>query len=287
MKHTLLLSLLITTLSILFVPVGSASAANPASFTLMSSTNTSVQGSSFTISVYENGDNVNVITTSLTYNAAQVQLIGTSCGGSFASSVGETNGQTCFTSGGTVLNGNILALTATFKSLSSTGSASIGIASNSKIVSAGANTWNGASSTTTVALAAPAVTPPAQTTTGGTTTTSTQTTTSSTPTSAASTQAKTTPQNQPSTTGTTATEAPALSDSTAAVKSASTTKAAVVAITATPDSDLSSKTAATLALPFLIGFIVFLALASPVIFTALKRAKITNFLRQLVPKKSR
>lgn len=286
MKHTILLSLLITTLSILFVPVGSASAANPASFTLMSSTNTSVQGSSFTISVYENGDNVNVITTSLTYNAAQVQLIGTSCGGSFASSVGETNGQTCFTSGGTVLNGNILALTATFKSLSSTGSASIGIASNSKIVSAGANTWNGASSTTTVALAAPAVTPPAQTTTGGTTTTSTQTTTSSTPTSAASTQAKTTPQNQPSTTGTTATEAPALSDGAAAVKSASTTKAAT-AITATPDSDLSSKTAATLALPFLIGFIVFLALASPVIFTALKRAKITNFLRQLVPKKSR
>jgi len=285
MKRTILLSLLITTLSILFTPVGSASAANPASFTLVPSTNTSVQGSSFTISVYENGDNVNVVTTSLTYNAAQVQLIGTSCGGSFASSVGETNGQTCFTSGGTVLNGNILALTATFKSLADSGSASIGIASNSKIVSAGANTWNGASSTTTVALAAPAVTPPAQTTTGGTTTTSTQTTTLSTPTSAASTQAKTTPQNQPSTTGTTAAEAPASSDNTAAVKSASTTKAAV--ITAAPDSGLSSKTAATLALPFLIGFIVFLALTSPVIFTALKRGKMTNFLRQLVPKKSR
>jgi hypothetical protein len=259
-------------LAIVAMPVSNAFAANPASFTLSPSTSSVVNGSTFTVSVYENGDNVNAVTTKLTFNASLVQLNSTSCGGSFSSSVAETNGQTCFTSGGTVLNGNVLALNATFTALAGTGSATVSIASGSKIVSSDTNTniWSGAASATSITLTTPAATPPP--TSGGSSPTSGTSSTPSTTTpdhKTPSTQQAST--NSPSTDATTPVK-------TSDVKAASTTKVAV-AVTPTTDSAIQKTIMSFLPL-FLVALLVFAILTYPLISPSIKKAKITSFVRQ-------
>ncbi|MDB5160445.1 MAG: hypothetical protein JWO99_708 [Candidatus Saccharibacteria bacterium] len=281
----ILISLLIAVLAIVALPVSSAFAANPASFSLIPSASSVVKGGSFTVSVYENGDNVNAVTTKLTFNSSLLQLNGTSCGGSFASSITETNGQTCFTAGGSTVNGNVLALNATFTALS-TGSASVSIASGSKIVSSDTNTniWNGAASATSVTVTAPATTPPTQPTTGGGSG-STSGSTGSSPSSTGSTS-ETTPTTNTSSTGSTPTQTTngstdsSATAGTAEVKSATDTKKTAASIVAAQSNDASKKAIWTIMLPFLIAFIVFIALTYPVILSNLKKAKITNFVRQ-------
>jgi hypothetical protein len=283
MKRTLITSIFIALLSVIAVPVSSAFAANPASFTLSPSTSTVVKGNTFTISISENGDNVNIVTTALSYNSAQLQLVGTSCGGSFPSSVGD--GQTCYvTPGSPAVNGSAPVLLATFKALADTGSASIGIASGSIIGSNGANIWNGSSSAKSVTLTAPATTTPPPTTGGGSTTPTNGSSAPSTGSTSGSASTTGTPSTGAST-STTSGSTDAATDTTtpegtAEVKSATDTKKVAAAAVTAQSNDVSKKAVWTIILPFLIALIIFIALTYPVILSNLKKAKITHFVRQ-------
>ena len=117
-------------------------AANPASFTLNSSSYSVVNGDTFNVSIFENGDNVNVVTLKLAFDNTKLQLNSAICGSSFSGSQGEVNGVTCFTSGGTTVNGSILVANVSFKSLAGAGSSAISVASGSKIVTSGLNIWD-------------------------------------------------------------------------------------------------------------------------------------------------
>lgn len=289
MKQKLITSIFIAVLSIVLIPAHSAFAANPASFSLSPSTSSVVKGSSFTVVVYENGDNVNAVTTKLTFNSAQLQLNSTSCGGSFSSSIAETNGQTCFTAGGSTVNGSVLALSASFTALANSGSASVSIATGSKIVSSDTNTniWNGAASATSVTLTAPA-TAPTQPAAGGSTNTGSANTTSSATSNEASNTSTPATGNSTSQTSTTSNSG-ASSNTTASstaeageVKSATDTKNATKTLATAQTNEVAKKVVSTTILPLIIALAVFLALTYPVIFSSIKKAKITQIIRQRI-----
>jgi len=256
-------------------------AANPASFTLSPSASSIVKGSTFSVSVYENGTNVNAVTTKLTFNSAQLQLNGTSCGSSFSSSIAETNGQTCFTAGGTVVNGSVVALNATFTALTDSGSTTISIASGSKIVSSDSNTniWSGAPTSTSVTLTTPP-TPPTQPTppTGGSGSTDGTSSPSSSTSGSTTNTTKSASSGAPSD-STTDIAAATTNDSTGAVKGISATKTAAT-IVPNQTNDTTKKTLLTILPPLLAALVVVIVLTYPVIIADLKKAKITNFVRQ-------
>jgi hypothetical protein len=137
---------------------GSAMAAGTASFSLSPSRSSVAQSETFSVSISENGTNVNAVTAQLAFDASKVQLVGIACGASFPGTIAEANGITCYTAGGTVVNGSAGVATAQFKALANAGTASVSITTGSKIASAGVDTWNGVNSATSVQLTAPATT---------------------------------------------------------------------------------------------------------------------------------
>jgi hypothetical protein len=134
-------------------------AANPASFTMSSSAVSVVSGDNVTVSIYENGDGVNVVTTKVTYDASKLQLVSSACGSSLPNFISETDGITCYGAGGASVSGTVLASSVVFKALTSSGTAAISVASGSKIVAAGVNTWNGLAPSVTISFSSPIPTP--------------------------------------------------------------------------------------------------------------------------------
>lgn len=137
--------------------VSSAYAANPASFTISASASVTT-GSTFSVTVSENGDQVNTVTAKLVYDTAKLQLLGVSCGGSFGGSIAETDGVTCYTSGGTSVTGSAVAASASFKALAE-GTASISMSGSSSIVSGGTDIWNHGSTARSITVVAPTPAP--------------------------------------------------------------------------------------------------------------------------------
>jgi hypothetical protein len=287
MKRTIT-SIFITVLAVIAIPVSSVFAANPASFTLSPNNSSVVQGSSFNMSISENGDSVTVVKTLLSFNSSQLQLTDISCSGSFPDAISETNGETCYVApGGAAISGSAVAMTVTFKALANTGTASISIAPGSQIASNGSNIWNGVASATSVSLTAPAApvqptTPPSASGSGSgapisSTTTGSSSTTSPTSSTSSSHTTPSTSSTQGSTDSTKATTS--ANDNTAAVKGASTTKTSA-AIVPAQTNNASKNAIFGILLPLLIAIIIFIALTFPVILSNLKRAKITHFVRQ-------
>jgi hypothetical protein len=190
-----------------------AAAAGSATFSLGASTGSVVNGGSFTVSVYENGDAVNVITAKLDYDASKVQFNGMSCAGSFTR-VAESNGATCYTSPGTTVSGSQLVGVATFKALAGSGTATVSMNAGSKIVGGNPATdmWNHAPVATSVAMTTP-VTPPTTPppATGGS---STSPSTSQNPSTPASNSAKTSATSKTATSGNSTTNQTAATNST-------------------------------------------------------------------------
>ncbi len=137
----------------------SAYAANPASLTLASSASSVVNGSTFSVSAYENGDNVNVVTIRLSYDSTKLQFLGSTCGSALPNTMGESDGITCYANGGSSASGNNLIANISFKAISDSGSTIISIAGGSKIAANGVNIWDQANNTTSVSLSAPVSTP--------------------------------------------------------------------------------------------------------------------------------
>jgi hypothetical protein len=137
-------------------------AANPASFTLSPSSSSVINGNTFSVSISENGDNVNVVTVKLTYDSTKLQLLSSSCGAALPNKIEEVNnageviGATCYVSpGGGPITGNALVANVSFKALVGTGTSIINMTSGSKIVASGVNIWDQVSGSTTISLTTP------------------------------------------------------------------------------------------------------------------------------------
>lgn len=150
---------ILSAISVALIMISSnAYAANPASFVLSPSSNSVTNGNSFDVSVYENGDNVNVVTIRLDYDSSKLQFLGSTCGSTLPSAISESSGVTCYVIGSTVI-GSALVANFSFKAISESVSASVSIASGSKIAVNGVNVWDQVGSLATINLVA--ATPPA------------------------------------------------------------------------------------------------------------------------------
>lgn len=138
------------------------SAAGSASFSLTPASGTYTQGSSFTVQVHENGDNVNVVTAKLTYDASKLTCNGVGDSSAFPSTVTATCG------GGSVtisryttstVSGDAVVGSINFTAIAGSGSTSVNFASGSQIASGGQNIWNGDTTGGTYNLTTPATTP--------------------------------------------------------------------------------------------------------------------------------
>lgn len=102
------------------------------------------QGNSLTVSIVENGDNVNVVTANLNYDASKLQCNGVG-GGSFAQTISASCGggavtvSRYVTPGQPGLNGAQTVATVSFTALASSGTTSITFGA-SQVASAGVNT---------------------------------------------------------------------------------------------------------------------------------------------------
>lgn len=171
--------MLINILSAIFitsiVPL-SVYAANPASFTLSSSSSSVHSGSTFNLSISENGDSVTVVTMKLNFDSAKLQLISSTCSGSFSNKINETNGLTCYSSGGTSVSGSTLAATISFQALVGSGTTTITMASSSMIATNGSDIWNHSTVSKSINLTTPEQSTPTQTPPPSTSTTNSTTT---------------------------------------------------------------------------------------------------------------
>ena len=144
---------------------GQAAAAGSATFSLSPSSNTVNINTVFGVTVYENGTDVNVITADLTYDASKLELIGIDATGSaFANSVSASGGSgsvdiSRYTAPGSTVNGNQKIATVNFKAVVGSGTANVSMASSSKIVSNGVDTWNHAAASSAYTLVTPASAP--------------------------------------------------------------------------------------------------------------------------------
>lgn len=186
------------------------SAAGSASLTLGASATQVANGSSVSVSVFENGTDVNVVTAKLTYDVSKFSCGAVSVSGAFpnkasASCGGGSVTMSHYTNPGTVAPAGSLVGTVTFTAMSDAGSAVVSTAAGSQVASAGANMWNGALSKVTISLTAVAnaVTPPGR----GSVAQPTQPVTA-TPSTTKKTVATTSTTNNATGTDTTAAEAP-------------------------------------------------------------------------------
>ena len=188
----LLLSFLTTLSLTIGAFAGSASAAGSASLSLSPASGTFTQGNSYTITIYENGSDINAVTAKLTYDPTKLTCTGVSVTTStFAASSGANCASGAVTIGRYVglddatgapnpsKNGSQVVGSVTFKAVTASGTTNVSFASGSQVASEGANVWDGNTSGGTYSLvAAPVATTPTGSSTGGTSTTSTSGTSS-------------------------------------------------------------------------------------------------------------
>jgi hypothetical protein len=186
-------------------------AAGSTSFSVAASSTSYTQGNTVTVSVYENGSNINTVKAVLSFDASKL-----SCAGIGASSSFPTDTPSTGCSAGTVTisrgttspaNGNVLVGTVSFTAVAS-GSSSVSLTSAKAYeATTGTDTWNGAASSTSFSVSAPATTTPPTTggSTGGSTGSTGSTGTTKTTTTSTSSTKATTPAAAGSTTATTST----------------------------------------------------------------------------------
>lgn len=166
MKTTRLKIIAAQILLVASMTTGSAMAAGSATLTLSPSSGQATQGSSYVVSVYENGNDVNVVTVRLNYDASKL-----SCdSGSVSSSAAFPNSVTVscgggqavisrYTSAGSTAPSGSLVANVTFNVVGDSGAATVSVADGSQIASNGANVWDGVKGSVSVSLsAAPVVT---------------------------------------------------------------------------------------------------------------------------------
>lgn len=145
-----------------------AHAAGTASLTMSPSTSTEI-GNTVSVTIYENGTDVNVVTASVTYDASKLTCTGVDVSGSaFANGVsascagGSAVISRYVTPGTPGLSGSVIVGMINFKA-TATGPAVLSFIGSSQIASAGVNTWNGVTGGTTVTVnAVPVAVPVAE-----------------------------------------------------------------------------------------------------------------------------
>lgn len=138
-------------------------AANPASITLATSSSSAANGSTFTVSAYENGDNVTGATVKFSYDSSKLKLQNSTCGSSLPNQIPESDGNvvTCYISGGASVNGTVLVANASFIALAGSGPSSISVSSGSMITALNiANSiWDQVVNSVSINLTTPTSTP--------------------------------------------------------------------------------------------------------------------------------
>ncbi len=170
--------------------VGTVHAAGSASLSLTPASGSYTQNTSFSVAVHENGDNVNVVTAKLTYDASKLTCSGVGAG-AFSNTISATCGGgsvtiSRYTDPGTTVSGDQVVGTVNFTA-TSTGTTTVNFAAGSQIASNGTNAWNGDTTGGTYTLTAPVVTPPSNPGQGGGTPTPSSDNTGSTGTTSGST----------------------------------------------------------------------------------------------------
>src|SRR5665213_3173941 len=185
-------TVLVATGTIFFLPAQSL-AAGSASLSLSPASGTENINSTFTVGVYENGDNVSAVTADMSYDQLALSLVSAACGGAFSSTIqasgsGGSGTLSCYTPpGSVVVSGNQEVGTVSFKALAGSGSASLTFGSGSEIANNGTNLWNGSTAGGNYTLVTPASTPASTGGKGGGTTTTTTPQSAATPFSSPST----------------------------------------------------------------------------------------------------
>lgn len=149
-----------------------AMAATPASFSLSPSNGTKTVGSTLSVGIYENGDNVNAVTVKLSYDATKLSCAGIGGSGAFPSEISASCGGGSVTisryvaPGNPAVNGSQLVGTLNFAVVNPAASSSLSFAAGSQIASNGTNTWDGGSFGGSYVFVAAPVTPPSTTNPG-------------------------------------------------------------------------------------------------------------------------
>jgi hypothetical protein len=161
MKNIFTKVLVVTAIVAASLVPAAAFAAGNASFSFSTSNTSVLNGGSINVSVYENGDNVNVVTTKFSYDAGKLRFDGMNCGAAFSMKIAETGGATCSVAPGSpAVSGSQFVGTASFTALVGSGSSNISLNSSSKIASNGTNIWNQVSPAAVISFTTPVSTPP-------------------------------------------------------------------------------------------------------------------------------
>lgn len=126
-------------------------ATETASFSVIASPSSVTVDSNTTVSLYESGTDVNVVTSTFSYDSSKLQFISSSCAGNFANPVEANNSRiSCYAAPGTTANGRQKFATITFKSIT-IGSAKVTV-TGAHIASEGINIWDGKVASTTITI---------------------------------------------------------------------------------------------------------------------------------------
>lgn len=152
---------------------GDAYAAGSASYSLIPSSGSYSQNSSFTVQVHENGSNVNTVTTKLTYDASKLSCTGVGGSSAFPQTITAACGSGTVTisryigpyDNPTTVSGDQIVGSVSFTVIASSGTAAISFAAGSIIADGitSGGLWNGSTTGGTYTLTAPVVPPPANT----------------------------------------------------------------------------------------------------------------------------
>lgn len=132
---------------------GTSYAAGTAAFSLSPASAAETQGATFSVAVYEDGSNVNVVTANFSYDSG-LQFIGAACAGAFSGTAASSGSSiSCFVPGGSAVSGIQQVASLSFKAVA-VESANVTI-TGSTIGSAGSNVWNGVSASADYTVTAP------------------------------------------------------------------------------------------------------------------------------------
>jgi hypothetical protein len=144
---------------------GVSMAAGSANFILNPASGTENITSIFSVGIYENGDQVNVVTADLTYDTSQLQFISIDVSASaFPNQVTGSGGSgsvdiSRYNAPGNTVSGTQEVAAITFKVLGGSGVTSVSVAGSSKIASNGSDIWSHAATSANYTLNTPAPTP--------------------------------------------------------------------------------------------------------------------------------
>jgi hypothetical protein len=169
-------STLIVSLALAFAALaGTAGAAGSAAFILTPASGSEEINTIFSVGIYENGSNVNVVTANMTYDPSKLQFAGISASGSAFgndASSGGSGGSISITRyvspGSPAVSGTQKIASVSFKVLTGSGTTSLVFAGGSHIASGGTDEWNGSTAGGSYTLTSPVVAPPPVSTGGGT-----------------------------------------------------------------------------------------------------------------------